>query len=306
MKRLISFILLIVYLNLSCAQSIYPDYIQKELDKKGEKFKNRLSKCNKLISELTKRQIQGKETEKIDKKLKEFNCEQILKEYEEIFKKAAKKAQLEKKKRWEKFERNYTKLLKKAKLFQKEIKVYPFKFENYKYLFLLLPINSSKYEILEVEGNIPLPFKPRCDLKSGYMLYLPVLENKKNIRISVYFADKNWAEKIFREISNLNKPFRFKETQIYKLEKNITVNEFKPFKPKIIKEKEGYLIKLPTPVMKAYADYIFVGEKKYFPSCSTPVIKVKELPDDICIRIDVLTNEGGVSYKDICITENQW
>jgi len=274
----------------------------------SDDFNMKLKKCNDLIGEFTKRKLKGKDTSDLDIKWKKNNCDYVLKKYEDILKKKWLKASKKKEERWNRFYIFVEELKRKAIPINDKVNIYPIKLENYKYLIFDLPIDPNKYEILKIDSNLKLHFVYRFPCNDRYIIYFLVPNGKNSINLKVFFVDKYWLEDTFKLIRNLSKDLKFKDTKVFKIEKNIYVDKFKPVNAKILKSKNFYTIELPIPVDYAYLEYTFIGLKKRFPksTCLSPKIKVKELPDDICIRLNMLTKEGGIGYKDFCIKGTQY
>ncbi len=274
----------------------------------SDDFNIRLKECNNLIGEFTKRKLKGEDTSDLDINWKKNNCDYVIKKYEEILKKKWLKSRKKREERWNRFYIFVEELKRKAIPISNKVYIYPIKLGSYKYLIFDLPINPNKYEILKIDSNLRLLFVYRYPCNNRYIIYFLVPNGKNSINLKVYFVDKYWLEDTFKLIRDLSKDLNFKEVKVFKIEKTVYVDKFKSVDVKILKDRDYYTIKLPIPVDYAYLEYAFIGLKKRFPksSCLSPKIKVKELPDNICIRFNIITKEGGISYKDFCIKGTQY
>lgn len=186
-------------------------YIQEELDKEGEEFKKELKRCLKVV---------GKNAFRLDIEniLKKENCLEVIKRYEKAIKRANKRIVEEEKKRLEKFEKEYSKILSNAPDISDKVQVYSkwFKADNIKFLHMTLDrafIKNKGLPLLERRINPEVGLSVICYTENKINIFVP-LENEsiKDFDFAVYFG------KISLKKATLQLP-----KDVHKIEKHIEV-----------------------------------------------------------------------------------
>ena len=272
-------------------------YVNQEMEKRGEKFRQEVDKCFQILNRFQERKD-------LDSILKKERCDKILQEYEEVIQKATEKYSEEIDIKFEEIQEKYNEKLKKAR-HSEEAKVFLYKIQDLKIALLKLPINPKIYEIYDIkltDENVPTP---HCTTDKEVWLFIPV--RKGNLKYTVYYGEKG----LFDTFKNLNLKTDITEIlpdSIYTVSGEIKGNSFKQIKLTFNKKNSQYVVNINMPVLyKGYASYNFIGVKKFFPpyipnnlSCVKPSLTLKEKPDGVYVVFSVLKG-NIVGEKDFMV-----
>ena len=273
-------------------------YVNQEMEKKGEKFKQEVDRCFQIVN-----RFEG--SKDLDNILKKEGCDTVLQEYENVIQKATERYSEEIDKKFEEIKKEYEKKLKKATHRKRKLEVFLYRIQDLKIALLKLPVNPRFYEIYEVkltDKGIPAPY---CVTQKNIWLFLPV--GKSNLKYTIYYGEKGLSN-AFKNLNLKSDASEILPDNIYTVSGEIKGDSFKQIKLTLTRENSRYVADINMPALyKAYASYDFIGIKKPFPSytsdelsCVKPSITLEEKPDGIYV-VFIVRKGNVVGEKDFMV-----